>query len=192
MPKATVNLANPLIHNIGPLTERKPPSTIDMKLPAGTKLISADNHWEIYDDIFFEHFPTHLKDKAPRVWFDKFWRIGYRGKIEALPIGEKTQRTIPRTNGPGLYKPDLRYQHLDAEGVQEEMVFPKMFYRSDGTTTIVATQEELNALSGGWFDSPAYFGLLTAPSVDQVPLGVPSTPPYAPNGILLPALSGVG
>src|SRR5215471_1767623 len=98
MSRATIDLANPQIRNVGPITKRKAISDLDMKLPPGTKLISADNHWEVSKDIFYEHFPAHLKEKAPRVWFDKFWRIGYRGQIEALPLGGKTQMTIPRTN----------------------------------------------------------------------------------------------
>jgi len=95
-----------------------------MKLPTGTRLISVDNHWEISVDIFYENFPAQLKEKAPRVWFDKFWRIGYRGKVEALPIGKKVEELIPRTIGEGVWNPEVRYRDLDLEGVQEEMVFP--------------------------------------------------------------------
>lgn len=124
MSSATVDLANPLIRDIGPLTGRKPPSDLDMKLPAGTKLISADNHWEISEDVFYERFPARLKDKAPRVWFDKFWHIGYPGKVEALPIGEKVLESIPRTIGEGVWNPAVRYRDLEREGVQEEIVFP--------------------------------------------------------------------
>jgi predicted TIM-barrel fold metal-dependent hydrolase len=121
--RATTDLAIPLIRDIGPLTERKL-SGADMKLPPGTRLISADNHWEITEDIFFEHFPARLKDRAPRVWFDKYWRIGYRGQVEALPISKKVEAAIPRTIGPGLGDPAVRYRDLDAEGVEEEIVFP--------------------------------------------------------------------
>jgi predicted TIM-barrel fold metal-dependent hydrolase len=124
MSSATVDLSNPLIRDIGPLSGRKPPSNLDMKLPAGTKVVSADNHWELSVDIFYERFPACLKDKAPRVWFDRFWRIGYPGKVEALPIGERVQRSIPRTIGEGVWKPEVRYRDLDSEGVQEEIVFP--------------------------------------------------------------------
>jgi predicted TIM-barrel fold metal-dependent hydrolase len=124
MSRANTDLANPLARNIGPLSDRKPPSDLDMKLPPRTRLISADNHWELCEDIFYEHFPERLKDKAPRVWFDLFWRIGYRGTLEALPIGERVQRSIPRCTGEGLWKPEIRFRDLDREGVQEEIVFP--------------------------------------------------------------------
>jgi hypothetical protein len=76
------------------------------------------------------------------------------------------------------------------------MSLPKMFYRSDGTTTTVTTQAQQDALSGAWFESPADFGLVTAPSADQHGLlsvvsstGVfrasANVTSYAPNGILL-------
>lgn len=63
------------------------------------------------------------------------------------------------------------------------MGFPKMFYRSDGTTTIVATQAAQDALSGAWFDSPADYGLITAPSVTDVAdtTQTAAATSYAPN-----------
>lgn len=120
------SLAIPAIRDIGVITERKPQSEGDMGLPPGTRLISADNHWEITEDIFYEHFPRRLKDKAPRVWFDGFWKIGYRGQIEALPIGERTKKAIVRTTGVGGgdWSAQRRYRDMDAEGVQEEICFP--------------------------------------------------------------------
>ena len=57
MSRASVDLANPLVRNMGPLSDRKSPSTLDMKLPPDTRLVSADNHWELSEDIFYEHFP---------------------------------------------------------------------------------------------------------------------------------------
>ena len=72
------------------------------------------------------------------------------------------------------------------------MAFPKMLYQRDGTTTIVRTDAELAALSGGWFDSPADFGYLSAPSVDQLDEGTATPYSYAPNGVQVPPISGVG
>ncbi len=79
------------------------------------------------------------------------------------------------------------------------MAFPKMFYRSDGTTTTVTTQAQQDALSGAWFDSPADFGLVTAPSTDQNGLlttlsstnvyrATAQAVSYGPNAILLTSL----
>jgi predicted TIM-barrel fold metal-dependent hydrolase len=121
---ATRSLAIPEIHNVGVIVERKAQSEGDMRLPPGTKLVSADNHWEITDDIFVEHFPKALKDKAPRVWFDGFWRMGYRGQVEALPLGERTADIIARSNGSD-WRRETRYADMDAEGVAEEICFPQ-------------------------------------------------------------------
>jgi predicted TIM-barrel fold metal-dependent hydrolase len=119
-------LDNPLIRNIGPIVGRKADSRPGlMNLPPHTRLISADNHWELCEDIFFENFPAHLKDKAPRVWFDQFWRIGYRGKIEAFPTGDsRGARAMARCLGPGIADSELRYRDMDAENIEQEIVFP--------------------------------------------------------------------
>jgi predicted TIM-barrel fold metal-dependent hydrolase len=124
MSSATQSLANPIIRDIGPIVNRKASTDLKMNLPAGTKLISADNHWELTEDIFIENFPTHLKSKAPRVWLDGFWRIGYPGQLEALPIGKRTTEAIIRSTGRGDWNAALRYRDMDAEGVEEEIVFP--------------------------------------------------------------------
>lgn len=112
------------MRDIGPMDRRTAEFEGDMRLPNGTRLISADNHWEICEDIFYENFPQNLKDKAPRVWFDRFWRMGYRGQVEALPLGEKTIEAVARTTGRGAWDQETRYDDMDAEGVEEEIVFP--------------------------------------------------------------------
>lgn len=121
---ATKSLANPLIRDIGVIVDRTAQREGEMGLPRGTKLISADNHWELTEDIFHENFPARLKDKAPRVWLDGFWRIGYRGQLEALPMGKKTEHAIIRTTGGGDWSAKRRYDDMDAEGVNEEIAFP--------------------------------------------------------------------
>ncbi len=79
------------------------------------------------------------------------------------------------------------------------MAFPKMFYRSDGSITTVTTQAQQDALSGAWFDSPADFGLVTAPDAAQLALlttlsstnvyrATANAVPYGPNAILLTSL----
>jgi hypothetical protein len=79
------------------------------------------------------------------------------------------------------------------------MSFPRMFYASDGRTTIVTTQAEQDTLSGAWFDSPADFGLVTAPSASQTGLlttvsstgvfrATANATSYAPNGVLLTSI----
>ena len=65
--------------------------------------------------------------------------------------------------------------------------FPRMMYQVDGTTVVVHNEAELAALSGGWFDTPADFGLVTAPSVEQMAQGTPATSDVAPHGRVIVA-----
>jgi predicted TIM-barrel fold metal-dependent hydrolase len=122
---AMASLANPIIRDIGPVIDRHSALDVKMNLAPGTRVISADSHWELSDDIFIENFPARLKDKAPRVWFDIIWRIGYRGKMEGLPLGEKTAIVVARTTGEGIANLQVRYRDMDAEGVEQEIVFPQ-------------------------------------------------------------------
>lgn len=47
------------------------------------------------------------------------------------------------------------------------MAYPKMMYRSTGRTRLVQSLAEQQALLGTWAESPAAFGVFTAPSVAQ-------------------------
>ena len=50
------------------------------------------------------------------------------------------------------------------------MAYPHMLYKSTGRTRIVASQAEADTLLGTWGESPAAFGVQTAPSVAQTAL----------------------
>jgi predicted TIM-barrel fold metal-dependent hydrolase len=125
MASDAATLANPLMFEIGPATPRIPEPMIDLDLPEGTIIASADGHWEVAEDIFVENFPEHLKDQAPRVWFDRFVRIGYKGQMEAYPISEQVVRGVQLNVGPGSSDMDLRLEHMAAEGVEKEILFPQ-------------------------------------------------------------------
>jgi len=125
MSSVIASLANPLLRDIGPINDRRPAADTRLNLPPGTRLISADNHWELNENIFAESFPARLKEKAPRVWFDIIWRIGYPGRVEGLPLGEKTATVVARTTGEGLTDLRVRYRDMDAEAIEQEIVFPQ-------------------------------------------------------------------
>jgi predicted TIM-barrel fold metal-dependent hydrolase len=117
-------LANPVMREIGPAGVRGPQNNGGRALPAGSQIVSADSHWEITEDIFYEYFPQHLKEKAPRVWFDKYWRIGYRNEKEAYPAGEKAEMGLVRSVGQGVWDMEVRYRDMAVEGVDKELCFP--------------------------------------------------------------------
>jgi predicted TIM-barrel fold metal-dependent hydrolase len=92
-------------------------------LPAGTIVVAADNHWSLVDDIFYERFPSHLKDKAPRLWTDEagFHHWDVEGKSifpSAIKISLGTFESVP-----GCTQLPARLDDLDAEGVNKEIVF---------------------------------------------------------------------
>ncbi len=111
MSRATVNLAEPYMRNAGYITARKPQRAqdFDLRLPSGTTVVSCDTHWEVNEDVFYDKFPVHLKDKAPRVWFDKYWHIGYKGQVEAFPMDQRGEELLPLVIGQGLADIKKRY-----------------------------------------------------------------------------------
>lgn len=56
--------------------------------PAGTVIVSADSHW-LEGDIWFDRFPAHLRDRAPRMVFeDGGWQTIIDGKLVWPPAPE--------------------------------------------------------------------------------------------------------
>jgi predicted TIM-barrel fold metal-dependent hydrolase len=104
--------------------KRVPQSKGDFVLPEGTRVISADNHFSIAEDIWFERFPSSLKDKAPRVWRGQggTLHVGFNG-ISAMP--EAMHAAIAEFDQlPGCSSVEDRLRDLDAEGIEKEIVFP--------------------------------------------------------------------
>ncbi|HTV96192.1 MAG TPA: amidohydrolase family protein [Steroidobacteraceae bacterium] len=118
-------LENPIMRNVGHIVDRDPARAAPVQLPPGLRVFSADNHLEIGDDVFFEEFPAHLKHKAPRVWFDRYWHIGYKNDVEALKLGPKGTDALIRCNLTSVADLDARYEAMDAEGVEFEICFPQ-------------------------------------------------------------------
>jgi len=123
MPEAT--LVDPILRNVGHIVDRDPSRAAPVDLPAGLRIVSADSHLEVADDVFYERFPQHLKEKAPRVWFDRYWHIGYRGEIEALKLGSKGTGALVKCNLASVGDVDAHIAAMDAEGVEFEILFPQ-------------------------------------------------------------------
>ena len=82
-----VTFASAVAADAGMIVDRQPQSPSAATLPAGLVLVSADNHVELTEDIFYEAFPDNMKPGAPRVWFDKYWRVGFPDALQAYPTG---------------------------------------------------------------------------------------------------------
>lgn len=118
-------LANPLMLDVGPATPRVPEPFIELDLPDSTVIVSSDGHWELDGDVFIGAFPAHLKNEAPRVWFDRYTRVGYKGKMETYPTTDAVLRGIQLNIGPGASDIDVRLGHMAAEGIEKEILFPQ-------------------------------------------------------------------
>jgi predicted TIM-barrel fold metal-dependent hydrolase len=109
----------------GLMVDRTADSVAAAQLPAGLKVVSADNHIEVTEDIFHEAFPARLRDQAPRVWFEGYWRIGYPGALQTYPEGIDIDGALSKavlTDGFDLAQ---RNSHLDTEGIARELAYPQ-------------------------------------------------------------------
>ena len=57
-----------IFKGMGPASRRVPETRGKRRVPPGTVVVSADNHWSISEDIFYEGFPKHLRDAAPKLY----------------------------------------------------------------------------------------------------------------------------
>jgi predicted TIM-barrel fold metal-dependent hydrolase len=110
---------------VGAPKDRRPKPLGDSGLPAGTEVISADDHISLAVDIFHENFPASMKDRAPRVMnVDGGWVIGFDGK--SILVKEFIDVLTQYDPVPGSHTGDVeaRLAALDAEGVDRELAFP--------------------------------------------------------------------
>ncbi|PEQ12784.1 hypothetical protein B2G71_10850 [Novosphingobium sp. PC22D] len=116
-------IGSPSASDAGMIVDRQAQPT-DAVLPVGCELVSADNHIELTEDIFYEAFPEPMKAQAPRVWFDKYWRVGFPDAMQAYPTGVDVDRALERSNLNEGFRLEVRNTHLDAEGIAQEIVYP--------------------------------------------------------------------
>lgn len=110
----------------GLILNRKPQTT-RFPLPAGTEVVSADSHFPLAEDIWYQRFPTHLKEKAPRIWWDEtagIFQLGVNFKPMFPPSAYSLIKTME--DMPGAKSLQNRMKDLDAEGIAKEIVFPQV------------------------------------------------------------------
>jgi predicted TIM-barrel fold metal-dependent hydrolase len=87
--------------------------------------VSADNHIQLTEDIFHDSFPARLRTAAPRVWFDGYWRLGFRDSAKAYPVGVDLDAAFARAVLNDGFEFPTRNQHLVTEGIEKEIVYPQ-------------------------------------------------------------------
>ncbi|MGE5597172.1 MAG: amidohydrolase family protein [Hyphomicrobiales bacterium] len=113
------------MHGIGDARYRAAESE-GPELPAGTIVVSADSHW-LEGDIWVDRFPEHLKDRAPRVFFENGgWEVELGGKRITPPGTAAASCAFECV--PGFNDIPARLRDLDAEGVAQEIIFPQKFF----------------------------------------------------------------
>jgi predicted TIM-barrel fold metal-dependent hydrolase len=120
-----VGFENPAVADAGFIVDRKAQPLDPARLPRGLSLVSADNHIEITEDVFYERFPAGARETAPRVWFDTYWHVGFKGDVEAFPVGFDIDRALSKTVMNDGFDFRIRNQHLSAEGIAQEIVYPQ-------------------------------------------------------------------
>ncbi len=123
------SLASPMMRGLT-LSKGRRPDADKVALPAGLRIVSADNHVGLKEDIWYEGFPEHLKDKAPRIVFDSgLWAIRMPGGPAFAEMGEDERqffRIFESNDIAGNTNLDARMADLDVEGCAQEIVFPQM------------------------------------------------------------------
>ena len=120
-----LTLENPLAADAGMIVDRVGQSRDSAKLPADLILVSADNHIELTEDIFYERFPAERRDAAPRVWFDRYWRVGFKDAMQAYPESADVDTALARSVLNDGFEFRVRDEHLDNEGIDKEIVYPQ-------------------------------------------------------------------
>ena len=111
--------------DVGLMVDREAQAIAGASLPPDIRIVSADNHIEVTEDIFYEAFPRRLRDAAPRVWLDGYWRLGYRDSMQTYPEGVDVDGALTKAVLTDGFDLDVRGRHLDIEGIEQEIVYPQ-------------------------------------------------------------------
>jgi predicted TIM-barrel fold metal-dependent hydrolase len=110
---------------LGAPKDRHPGPLVDPGLPAGTEVISADDHISLADDVFYQRFPESMKDRAPRVMnVDGAWVVGMGGQSVLVPEFIEVLTQYDPVPGSHSGEVEARLAALDSEGVSRELAFP--------------------------------------------------------------------
>ena len=109
------------------LSPERTPQAATKSWPDGTLIISADSHM-LETDLWYDRFPEHLKEQAPRMEFkDGGWQLSVNGKQMTPPaIAAGLCTSLECT--PGFTSIDARLADLDIEGVEKELIFPQRLF----------------------------------------------------------------
>jgi predicted TIM-barrel fold metal-dependent hydrolase len=76
---------------------------------------------DLFENIFKDALPEHLKAKTPDVWLDGWWRVGDKSKMTFTDFAYE-YRTL-HAGGEALFHWDARKENMRATGVGKELLF---------------------------------------------------------------------
>ncbi len=126
MPDGPRSMDNPALRGIG-LTRDRTAQAPGRVLPAVTVVVAADTHWSLAEDIWYEGFPSHLRERAPRVrWYGDFLFVGFDNATDTRTYPQALIDVAKSVDDcPGATDIDARLAAMDDEGVAQEIAFPQ-------------------------------------------------------------------
>jgi predicted TIM-barrel fold metal-dependent hydrolase len=106
-----------------PLPRDRRPQCATSALPENTVIVSADGHWSVSDDIFFERFPARLKSRAPRLSMTDAGYVDWQVDGKSLIPSALASNLSAFDCVPGSTKIEPRLRDMDVEGVSKELLF---------------------------------------------------------------------
>jgi len=96
---------------------------VDWSPPAGTRVISADDHWLEPPDLFVDRMPAKYRERAPKVWRDA---TGTHLECEGRNLDSVGQNLLLTQGRPGMGDLAQREPDMDAEGIDAGMIFAQV------------------------------------------------------------------
>ncbi len=126
MASTIVSTRNMAIEGVAPSWQRQF-NGAQAKVPEGTIIVSADNHWSLAEDPWKARAPASMQDRLPHVWWDEALgvnNIGFNGVGVYNELRAQGIKSIEAR--PGTHRIKERMADLDADGVAMEIVFPQL------------------------------------------------------------------
>ena len=96
---------------LGAPKDRHPSPLVDLGLPAGTEVFSADDHISLAEDIFYERLPASMREHAPRIWYrDGAFELADLNSTNGSYVNNRpVQGSAQVVNGSELRFGDIRF-----------------------------------------------------------------------------------
>ena len=91
--------------------------------PAGTRVISADDHLIEPTDLWTSRVPAKYREAAPRLWRDDLGVAHL--EVDGRSFDVPGLNPLLVEGHPGMLDQELRLKDMDAEGVDAQIVFPQ-------------------------------------------------------------------